>query len=137
MILLVEGEETLSFELAIGLDREQPMQTALGVATPAPVVETGMGPPHVGAAGWLFHLDAPNLVLTSLRPAADGADAITARLLEVGGVGGQAQWRCVRDPKRAWLLDGHGEAVQELPTQGDAVQLDVARNDLIHLRMDF
>ena len=34
VILLVEGEETLSFELAIGLDREQPMQTALGMVTP-------------------------------------------------------------------------------------------------------
>ena len=55
-----------------GLDRDQPMQTALGIVTPVPVVETGMGPPHVGATGWLFHLDAPNLVLTSLRPAADG-----------------------------------------------------------------
>ncbi len=109
VILLVEGEETSSFELAIGLDREQPMQTALGVVTPAPVVETGKGPPHVGAAGWLFHLDAPNLVLSSLRPAPDGADAVTARLLEVSGVGAQAQWRCVRDPKSARLLDGRGE----------------------------
>ena len=72
-----------------------------------------MGPPHVGAVGWLFHLDAPNLVLTSLRPAADGADAVTARLLEVGGFGGQAQWRCVRDPKQARLLDAPRRTVLE------------------------
>ena len=136
-ILLVEGEEILSFDLAIGLDREQPMQTALGVVSPVPVIETGMGPPHVGAVGWLFHLDAPNLMLTSLRPAADGADAVTARLLEVGGFGGQAQWRCVRDPKQARLLDAHGEPMLELPVQGDAVQLDVGRNDMIQMRVDF
>ena len=137
VILLVQGEGTLSFELAVGLDREHPMQTALGVATPVPVVETGMGPPHVGSAGWLFHLDAPNLVLTSLRPAADGADAVTARLLEVGGVGGPARWRCVRDPKQARLVDAHGEALLDLAVQGDAVQLDVGRNDLVQMRVDF
>ncbi len=72
VILMVEGEESSSFELAVGVDREQPMQTALGVVTPVPVVETGKGPPHVGAAGWLFHLDAPNLVLSSLRPRPTG-----------------------------------------------------------------
>ena len=137
VILMVEGEETSSFELAIGLDRDQPMQTALGVATPVPLVETSMGPPHVGAAGWLFHLDAPNLLLTGLRPAPDGADAVTARLLEVSGVGGQANWRCVRDPKTARLLDGRGEPMMDLPIQGDAVQLDVGRNDLVQMRVDF
>jgi hypothetical protein len=137
VILIAEGEETSSFDLAIGVDREHPTQTALGVVSPVPVVETSMGPPHVGAVGWLFHLDAPNLMLSSLRPAADGADAITARLLEVSGFGGQAQWRCVRDPKQARLLDARGEPMMELAVQGDAVQLDVARNDLIQMRVDF
>ncbi len=137
VILSVEGEETSSFELAVGLDRPNPMQTAFGVATPVPLVETSMGPPHVGAVGWLFHLDAPNLLLTSLRPAPGGADAVTARMLEVSGVGGLAQWRCVRDPKQAGVIDAHGEAMLELPIQGDAVQLDVGRNDLIQMRVDF
>ena len=137
VILLVEGEETSSFDLAVGVDREQPMQTALGAVTPVPVVETSMGPPHVGATGWLFHLDSPSLLLTGLRPAADGADAVTARLLEVSGLGGQAQWRCVRDPKQARLLDARGEPMLDLATQGDAVQLDVGRNDLIQMRLDF
>ncbi len=135
VILSVEGEETSSFDLAVGLDRGNPAQTALGVATPVPLVETSMGPPHVGAVGWLFHLDAPNLLLTSLRPT--GADGVVARMLEVSGVGGQAQWRCVRDPKQARLIDAHGEAILELPIKGDAVQLDVGRNDLIEMRIDF
>jgi hypothetical protein len=47
------------FDLTIGIDREQPMQTALGVASPVAVVPTTKGPPHVGASGWSFHLDAP------------------------------------------------------------------------------
>ncbi len=140
VILMVEGEETSSFELAIGLDRDQPMQTALGVATPVPVVETPVGPPHVGTSGWLFHLDA--LEHAADEPAAEaptGPTAVTARMLE--GEQRPAHARlvaaCVRDPKSARLLDGRGEPVMDLPIQGDAVRLDVARNDLVQMRVDF
>jgi hypothetical protein len=137
VLLVCPGEKTQAFDLAIGLDREYPMQTALGMVTPAPVVATGQGPPHVGAEGWLFHLDAPNLLLTSLRPVADGAAGIVARLLECGGFGGHAELRCVRDPQRAMILDARGTLQMEAGTQADAVLLDVGRNDLVQLRVDF
>ena len=58
VILVPEGETARSFDLAIGLDRVSPMQTALGMVTPLPVVPVASGPPHIGASGWLFHLDA-------------------------------------------------------------------------------
>jgi hypothetical protein len=137
ILLVCPGEATRTFDLAIGLDREYPAQTALGLVTPAPVVATTQGPPHVGAEGWLFHLDAPNLLLTSLRPVAGGVDGLVARLLECGGFESHAELRCVRDPQRAALLDARGELQMDAPTQGDAVLLDVARNDLVQLRIDF
>jgi hypothetical protein len=137
VILAPEGETYRSFDLAIGLDRDYPMQTALGLVTPVPVAATAQGPPHVGATGWLFHLDAPNLLLTSLRPAPDGADGVIARLLECSGHGGAAEFRCVRNPRRATFLDARGNGLLDAPTQGDAVQLDAARHDLIQLRADF
>src|SRR5262249_28457359 len=130
VILVTAGETAGAFDLGIALDRENPAQTALGLVTPAPVVPTDRGPPHVGATGWLFHLDAPNLMLTALRPAPGGPDAVTARLLECGFGGGPAQLRCVRDPKRAFLTDARGQSLADLPVEGDAVLLDVARNDL-------
>jgi hypothetical protein len=137
VILVTPGETATEFELGVALDRENPMQTALGMVTPAPAVPTDRGPPHVGAAGWLFHLDAPNLMLTALRPAPDGSDAITARLLECGVGGGSAQLRCARDPKRAFLTDARGQSLADLPVEGDAVLLDVVRNDLAQLRVEF
>jgi hypothetical protein len=180
VLLVCPGEKTQAFDLALGLDRDYPVQTALGLVTPAPVVETTQGPPHVGAEGWLFHLDAPNLLLSSLRPVppspyplppeggegenippsppsgeggenispsptwggegrvrGDGVTGIVARLLECGGFGGQAELRCVRDPQRAMLLDARGTLQMVASTQGDAVLLDVARNDLVQLRVDF
>lgn len=137
VILMPEGEKTRTFDLAIGLDREYPMQTALGLATPVPVVSVDRGPPHIGATGWLFHLDAPNLSLLSLRPAAEGADAVVARLLETAGQMNQAGWRCVRDPKRAILTDARGQTISEPTVEGDTVQLEVASGDLMQLRIEF
>jgi hypothetical protein len=137
VILVPEGETGQVFDLGIGLDREYPMQTAYGMVTPVPVVETSKGPPHIGAAGWLFHLDAPNLLLTSLRPAADGADALEARLLECSTHGGLAELRCVRQPRRAMLLDPHGSPLLEASTSGDAASFEVSTGDLVHLRVEF
>ncbi len=137
VILVPEGETTQVFDLALGLDRDYPMQTALGMVTPVPVVPTTKGPPHVGATGWLFHLDASNLVLTGLRPAAEGADAVIARLMECGIQSFQAELRCVRDPKRAVLLDARGTPLLDVSVQGDAVSFEVSPGDLVQLRVEF
>jgi hypothetical protein len=149
VILVPEGEKCTTFDLALGLDRGYPMQTALGVVTPVPVVATTKGPPHIGATGWLFHLDAPNLLLMGMRPgmAEVGeqgprmrgvlADAITARLLEGESHAGEAEFRCVRNPRRAVMLDGRGVAQMETRTRGDAAVLEVAPSDLVHLQVEF
>jgi hypothetical protein len=137
VILIPEGETSRVFDLSIGLNREYPMQTALGLTTPIPVVSTEKGPPHIGASGWLFHLDAPNLLLSSIRPMPDGADGIVARLLECTGHSGQAELRCVRNPKRAVLLDAGGNFLADASTVGDAVTFEAGANELLHLRVDF
>ena len=104
VILIPEGETETVFDLAIGLDREQPMQTALGMVTPVPVVPTTKGPPHVGAAGWLFHLDAANLLLT--EPAAAGGRRRRHRPAAAGMQRlqrpGRVPLRSVRRPTPSW-----------------------------------
>jgi alpha-mannosidase len=135
VILIPEGETARTFDLGIGLDRDYPMRMALGMCTPAPVVRTSKGPPHVGASGWLFHLDVPNVVLTSLRPT-DG-DAVIARFFECAGHSGQAELRCVRDPVRAHLLDARGTQLMEARTEGDAAMFDVTQGDIVQLRVEF
>lgn len=136
VILVPEGEECKVFELALGLDRDYPMQTALSMVTPVPVIPVAKGPPHIGAAGWLFHLDATNLLLTSMRPATD-ADAVQARILECALHSTQAELRCVRNPQRAYLLDAHGENQSELSIAGDAALFDVSASDCVQLRVEF
>src|SRR5262249_31782820 len=137
VILTPEAETGKVFDVCLGLEREYPAQTALGLATPATAVPTEKGPPHIGPSGWLFHLDAPNLVLTSLRPAAGPGAAVVAQLLECSSFGGGAELRCVRNPSRAVTLDAAGNAAMELTVTGDAVSLDVPAGELLRVRVEF
>ena len=54
-----------------------------------------------------------------------------------GAQGGAAELHTIRDPKRALLLDARGTTLYDVATQGDACMLDVARHDLLHLRVEF
>lgn len=154
VILMPEGEKADAFDLGISLDREVPMQTALGYTSPLAIVPTEKGPPHIGASGWLFHVDASNLLMTRLVPGAievpvegqgDGEpapppgprDAVTARFLECAGYSGLAEFRCVRDPKRAVVLDARGQFMLQAGVEGDAVHLEVSPNDLVQVQVEF
>jgi hypothetical protein len=149
VILMPEGEKTTTFDLGIALDREQPTQTALGFITPALVIPTSKGPPHIGAMGWLFHLDAPNLMLSRLHPGGlevpvsseepprDLSDAVTVRLLECAGQSGQAELRCVRNPTRAVILNARGNTLIETSASGDAVFFEVTPGDLVQVQVEF
>jgi hypothetical protein len=156
VILVPPAEHGHIFDLGIGLDREHPMQTALGVITPVPVLATDKGPPHIGATGWLFHLDTANLLLLGMRPggreqhepnysgvappgepAVDQSDAVTARLLECAALSSQAEFRCVRNPRRAVLLDARGSRLLELSVNGDAVPFEVTPGDFVQLQAEF
>jgi hypothetical protein len=143
VILQPQGETTQTFDLAIALDREYPMQTALEWITPVPHIFTTKGPPHVGASGWLYHLDTLNLLLTSMRPGGrkseggDLVDAITVRLLECGSQSGQAEFHCVRNPTRATVLNSAGNLLLESTLNGDSVQIEVTPNDFNQLQIEF
>jgi hypothetical protein len=136
-ILLTPGEETLSFDMGLALDRDYPTQLAQGLLTPAVFVPTSKGPPHIGPSGWLFQIDSPNLLLIDFRPAADNPRGFIATFLETSGVhGGSAELRCVRNPESAALLDGDDQPAGGLIINGDAVHLAFAAGELFRIRVD-
>jgi hypothetical protein len=139
VILIPENEQSRVFELGLALDRENAMPTALGFASPLAVIPTSKGPPPVGPSGWLFHVDAPNLLMLSMRPhEAEGvARSVRMHFLETTGYGGTAELRCVRDPSAGFILDGEGTPSVNLPVTGDAVRIDFSGNDLAHVQVDF
>jgi hypothetical protein len=76
-------------------------------------------------------------MLSSLRPAGDGADAIVARIAECGRQSAQAELRCPRNPRRAYFVDAQGTSVLDASVSGDAVLFEVAAGDLVQLRVEF
>jgi hypothetical protein len=137
VILIPEGEQVRVFEMGLALDRDHPMLAAAGMISPLSVVPTTKGPPHIGPSGWLFHVDAPNLLLINLRPADDGGRSFIATFLETSGVhGGSAELRCVRDPSSATYMDGDDQPTTSLSVTGDAVRLEFAAGELLRVRVD-
>jgi hypothetical protein len=137
LILIVEGEKAQAFDIGLAVDRAHPMLTALGIATPVTLVPTTKGPPHIGDSGWLFHLDVPNLLLTSMRPDAAEGDAIVARIQECTTQPTQAELRCARNPHRAAIVNALGDELQEATIHDDAAVFDVQAGDMVNLRVDF
>lgn len=137
VLLISEGETARTFELGLALDRNVPMQTAQAMISPIQVLDVDKGPPHVGAVGWLFHLDATHLMITSLEAERDGADAVIVRLIETHLQGGQAELRCPRNPIRAQIVDLLGNSIMEARIEGDSVGFDFAPGELITLLIQF
>jgi hypothetical protein len=140
VILVPEGEQARAFEVLLSTDREVPMQTAAGWVSPAPVVRTDKGPPHIGASGWLAHVDLPSLIVTSLRPAAPGTGynrAVSATLLETVGFGGASELRFARDPQGASQTDGTGKELQPLVLNGDAIPLEFSANETLTVKAEW
>lgn len=140
VILVPEGEQARSFELLVSLDRESPMQTAVGWVSPSPVVMTEKGPPNAGASNWLAHVDMPSLILTSLRPCepSEGMNrAVAGQFLETSGFGGTADFRFVRDPNQASLVDGLGQPLNPLTMNGDAIPLDYSAGEVLRVKAEW
>jgi hypothetical protein len=76
-------------------------------------------------------------MLTSFRPAADRADTVVARLLECAVYHSHAEFRCVRNPRRAVFVDALGSPLLEANVQDDAVMFEVGAADLMDLRIEF
>lgn len=140
VILIPEGEQERTFDLLLSADRDLPMPTAQGWISPAPLLLTDRGPPPSGPSGWLLHVDMPNLLVTSLRPAppGPGADrAIALRLQETSGYAGTVECRFARDPSRASRIDGLGQPLQPLVVSGDACHTDYSGDELFRVLVEW
>jgi hypothetical protein len=140
VILVPEGEKNTAFELLLSLDRDQPMQTALGWVSPTPVVATTKGPPAAGTHYWLGHVDMPSLLLTSLKPcdAGEGMNrAVVGQFLECSGFSGSAELRFARDPAKASLVDGMGQVTQPLTMNNDAVPLEYSAGETLRVKVEW
>ena len=123
-LLVVRGESQRRFRLGIGAGLGHPAQHALALIDPPIVVACGAQPQ--AASGWLFHIDAKNVVATHWEAIQDG-DRVTgfrARLWETEGRAGRVNLRCFRPPTAARKIGFSGQTLSDLTIEGDTVAID-------------
>ncbi len=136
-LLIVRGESARSFRLGVGLDLTHPLPHALEfVAGPDKAV------PHVpcplsGPSGWLFHLDAKNVVATSWRPLEEDGQVVGVRagLLETEGRPTKATLRALRDLHSARQTDLVGKTLVELSPSGDGVKIELGGYEFVEVEV--
>jgi len=120
-LLIVAGETARRFDVGVAFDAPAAAVAAIDDLTPATVLADRPAPS--AHRGWLFHLDRKSVIATHWEPivAAGQVAGFRVRLLETEGRGGPLALRCFRPVQRARRLAAPGEAVNELPLEGDRV----------------
>ncbi|HVX11093.1 MAG TPA: hypothetical protein VHC22_07935 [Pirellulales bacterium] len=128
-LLVVRGETRRRFRLGIGAGLAHPAAHALALLTPPTVVEC---PAPQTASGWLFHLDAKNVVATHWDAIEEDGRIVgfRVRLAETEGRAGRVHLRCFRPPTAARQVGLDGQTVGQLTIAADAIGIDLSAYEL-------
>ncbi len=133
--LLIAGREACrSFRLGVVLDLEHPSHAATDLIGPAHVVATAAGPPRSGPSGWLVQVDSKAVAVTRVAYVDQTSDGrgwgLAFHLVETAGRACRCRLRTFRNPSWARQADFNGDTVVDLPTDGDAVLVDLTPHEM-------
>ena len=137
-LLVVGGETARKFRLGLGVDVRYPAHAALEtIASPRELCRKTA--PGASPWGWLFHLDARNVLATCWEPLyrQDRAVGFRVRLLETEGRSAPCSLRSFRPVASAQRVDFLGAVVSELPVEEDAIQLELQPRQWIQVEALF
>ncbi len=137
-LLVVAGETQRRFRLGVGIDVAYPYTAACELLAPALVLAdagAAMGP----QSGWLFHLNARNVIATSWEPAFEDGRlrGIRVRLAETEDRGGTLTLRSFRTIARARKVDFLGQVLDELKVEGDRASVPFQGHEWMQIEIDF
>lgn len=137
-LLASRGERRRNFRVGIALDSLHPAADALAFLEP-PVQVADARRPVSGPTGWLFFIDAKNLVATHWESLREGDRVVgfRVRLLETEGLSGRVELQTIRKIRSARQIDGLGGTLVDLPAGDDRLSLDVAAYEWIELEAKF
>lgn len=128
-ILIPHGESRRKFRLGIGLDLPYSLPAAREfMYQPQPVFESA-SMPAPGNSSWLFHLEAKNVILTSLEALADDSGEVIGcktKILETEGRNAKGALRCFRKVGEAHLCDFQGNRISKCQVDGDRIIFQLA-----------
>lgn len=136
-LLVVRGETARRFRLGIGIDLPHPVPAALGFLAPQTMLAAAAPPP--APSGWLFHLDARNVIATDWEPLLSdgGAMGFRVRLLETDGRKVRLGLRAFRLVESAQKIKSGDTPPVELPVEGDQVTIDLGPHEWVEMEARF
>lgn len=134
-MLVCRGEQQREFELGIGVDLNHPVRDALAFMSAGYQAASTLAAPGGPTSGWLFHVDAPNLVATHWEAIIESGKAVgfRVRLMETEEKPTRTRLRAMRSVKRARLVDFVGSPLSELEVEGDAIKLEVDAHEWVEV----
>jgi len=136
-ILLVRGETRRKFRLGLAFDTKQPWNEALMFLTPPTAVQEQSAPPASARHGWLFHIDARNVMTTHLEPIIEEerVAGFRMRLIEVAGRRTTARLSGFRNLSWAGRVTFLGRPIAdcELEGDGDSLSLEMAPHQWVQV----
>jgi alpha-mannosidase len=137
-LLVVHGETARSFRMGLGVGLVHPVPAALEMCGPRiEWSEKAAAPmaPH----GWLFHLDARNVMATYWSPLllSGRVGGYRVRLMETEGRGTRVGIRSFQSIHAARKVDWASSQPAELETDGDKVTLDLRPYEWVQVEADF
>jgi alpha-mannosidase len=132
-LLIVKGETARRFRLGIGLDLPQPVAAAIDFLSPEIEVNEVAAPQN--PSGWLFHIDARNVVATAWEPLEEDSRLVgfTTRVLETEGRNTRCHLSCFRPPVHAEMTDFLGGDRDDLDVEKDRITIDIAAHEWLQV----
>lgn len=128
-LLITRGETARRFRVGVGVDLPNPAIAARQFAALAPQIVSPATP--ASASGWLLHVDARQVLVTTLEPlhAKGRVVGLSCRLLETGGLAGPVRINTVRPLISAQRRLWNGEPLGELTISEGKAEISLAAYD--------
>lgn len=140
-ILAAAGETAKRFRMGVGIDIEDPLPATLEFLAPEARFSRP-NPPPPASSGWLFHLDARNVVATAWEPLPSveepsRIDGVRVRLLETEGRECHLTLRAFRNVTSAAKTDYLDNRTETLSIRGDRVTVGMKKYEWAQVELRF
>ncbi|HMO36635.1 MAG TPA: hypothetical protein PKA06_11385, partial [Gemmatales bacterium] len=132
-LLIVEGEQSKHFRFALSVDDDLPHLTEQDWLTPVEAISTNTAPLH--PSSWLFHLDAPSVMLLDMQMMDVKPITMVARLLEVFGYATEALLQTTRPVQSACVVNAMGDVKRHLTVTEQGVMLHLGCHELQYVKI--
>ena len=134
-LLLVEGEERTTFEFAVAVDSQFPMQSHLDAYSHPICIRTKKAPQQPGSQGWFYFVGAANVQLTRILPGSTDS-SFRVRLMETEGRSKVFSLRTLLKPKTARQVDYQGKTISNMNVEGDTIRVEISPYEVCDVEIE-